>query len=617
MASIKLIGVAAAAAPLVAVAGVGAGELQDTETTPSTVTYAPSVAAPQVGTNIGPITYYTTAMPLIDVMKGSSRFLPQRSGQWDTGETLGLDQNGWVNSVPVNGKGEPAKLGVTVLADNEDAAPANTRYVVLYDGAGTINGMLGTTTVKSERGRVTVRSSDSGSLHLKLEPDTSTSSSYLRNIRVVREDQLSAYQSGQMFNPEFLARLRGFNVVRFMDFMETNQIYRRDGTVMSSRKTADLLGVEQLRWADRPKTVNARWSRGAPVEAMVQLANELDADPWFTMPINASDEYVRSFASYVRQNLEPELKVHVELSNEVWNWSFPQAHYAKAYAEQRFGKGAHYMEWYGVRSAEVGAIWNQAFGEPVTGTGDPGRVRVVYSTQFAHKGLELPGLKTEDWKDSQGRQRKAADYFDEYAVASYYDGGMHSNSNASEVMSWWRLADGGYKKAIEALWAGFERDQVTLFPYHGTQAQSFGLDLVTYEAGYGELTPYEQHDNDQYTDFLIKLQRRSEIYDLDMANAEALAAAGGTLFVNYGIIGEPSKWGSWNALESVKQETSPRYRALQEMIRRYKGGETTQDSGGTQVSIDCRVLLIKSLSGEWQSGGISDADPNCNQTGTP
>src|SRR5689334_23654417 len=32
--------------------------------------------------------------------------------------------------------------------------------------------------------------------------------------------------------------------------------------------------------------------------------------------------------------------------------------------------------------------------------------------------------------------------------------------------------------------------------------------------------------------------------------------------MNFGIIGTPSKWGSWSALESLYQETSPRYQAL-------------------------------------------------------
>jgi len=318
---------------------------------------------------------------------------------------------------------------------------------------------------------------------------------------------------------------------------------------------------------------DVRWTQGVPVEVMVSLANELDIDPWFNMPINASDDYVRGFAQYVQRSLEPGRKVRVELSNEVWNWSFPQANYAKARAEQAFGPGAKWMEWYGKRTAEVGAIWNQVFGEPVTGTGDPGRAIIVYGTQFAWKGLEIPGLETPNWKDAQGSQYRAADYFDEYGVASYYEGGMHSDDKAAEVIGWWSEPDGGFQKAIEALSTNIEEYNKDRFPYHGQQARKYGLDLVTYEAGYGALTPQSQHSNERYTDFLIELSRRPEIYGLDMANAEALRAAGGTLFMNYTLIGAPSKWGSWGVLEAVNQDTSHRYRALRTLIeqRKYAG----------------------------------------------
>ena len=56
---------------------------------------------------------------------------------------------------------------------------------------------------------------------------------------------------------------------------------------------------------------------GASLEVMVALANALDADPWFNMPHQADDTFVRNFATYVRQHLEPGRKVYVEWANEV------------------------------------------------------------------------------------------------------------------------------------------------------------------------------------------------------------------------------------------------------------------------------------------------------------
>jgi hypothetical protein len=65
-------------------------------------------------------------------------------------------------------------------------------------------------------------------------------------------------------------------------------------------------------------------ANGIALEYMVELANELDADPWFNMPHLADDTFVRNFATYVRDHLEPGRLAYVEWANEVWNfgWGF-------------------------------------------------------------------------------------------------------------------------------------------------------------------------------------------------------------------------------------------------------------------------------------------------------
>jgi|GEM_PF-1645827 len=124
------------------------------------------------------------------------------------------------------------------------------------------------------------------------------------------------------FHPLFKERLDDFGILRFMQPMETNN---------SDVRT----------WDDRSDTANARqnsgWrgplANGIAVEYMVQLANELDADPWFNMPHMADDTFVRNFATYVRDNLEPGRTAYVEWSNEVWN-SAPGYEAAPWIAEQ-------------------------------------------------------------------------------------------------------------------------------------------------------------------------------------------------------------------------------------------------------------------------------------------
>lgn len=520
-----------------------------------------------VGTNLDQLNYWSPMLPMLDLSRSSEKWLPQTDTAWNTGEAIPLDANGWVIRLPRAGDGLSYTRAMLVLLHENPAAPPNTRYVVLYSGTGTFAGGGDTTVVSSQPGRLVIRSGASGALYLQLRAtDPAGTGDYARDIRVVREDLLARFTAGESFFPPFVAKTVPFNTFRFMDWMNTNRVFNTTGQPLTT--DAQIRGAPSLRWSHRAQVSHSRWgedSRGVPVEKMVELANLTGTNPWFNMPINASDEYVKYFAIYVRDNLRPDLKVRVEFSNEVWNFAFPQSQYAQAKANAAWGAGANWMEWYGMRAAQVGRMWNAIFREPVVSTGDPGRVIVVYNTQFGWRGLETYGLETPNYRDKKtGAHIRAADYFDEYAITGYIAGTMDQESQVSTVMSWWRDADGGYSRAIAAL-----RNQVPThlapgYVYHAAKARQYGLKMIAYESGYAETTPISQHQNQQYTDFLINVQRRPEMQEIYTANLNAFRNAGGTLFVNFGLIYRPGKWGSWGVLENVNQVTTPRYRALSE-----------------------------------------------------
>lgn len=516
-----------------------------------------------MGTNLDGLYYWSPGLPVIDLMKSAGNWLPQRDGEYDTGERVALDADGWVARLP--GPGDPAhytSVLVNVLHDNP-AAPPHARYVVLYDGQGTLSlvGLGGSAVVSEAPGRMVVTAGDAGGLYLRLTAtDPRHAGNPIRNIRIVREDLLPLYEAGLTFDPAFLAKIDAFQVLRFMDWMNTNLLLDTTGRPVAE---ADIARAPLLGWKDRARPADRSWgdaSRGVPVEALVEIANRTGAEPWFNMPVNASDDYVRGFATFVRDHLRPDLRIHVEFSNEVWNWLFPQARYAQARARARFGADANWMRWYGWRAAQVGAIWKAVFGEAPRARN--GRIAMVYNTQFAWKGLEADGL---DAPAADGSTPASA-WFDEYAITGYYDGTMNTDAVAPTVRGWWRDPDGGYGRAVAALKARIADTNAPLYRYHADQAHKRGLRLVSYESGFGEYTPPSQHGDQAYTDFLHRLQRRPELYALEMQNYRAFQAAGGTLFMNFGIINTPTKWGSWAALESIRQASSPRYRALSDWI---------------------------------------------------
>ena len=113
-----------------------------------------------------------------------------------------------------------------------------------------------------------------------------------------------------------------------------------------------------------------------PVEIMVELANLTDTNPWFTIPHQATDEYVQNFAQYVEDNLDPDLDIYVEYSNEVWNRLFEQSRWAGEQASKEWpDSNFSNLDWYSRRTTEVVQIWDEVF------AGDSERVVGVMSAQ--------------------------------------------------------------------------------------------------------------------------------------------------------------------------------------------------------------------------------------------
>ena len=58
-------------------------------------------------------------------------------------------------------------------------------------------------------------------------------------------------------------------------------------------------------------------------EYQVALANTLNRPMFIGISISSSDEYIRAYAEYIRDNLAPGLKCYFEMGNEVWNSGGP------------------------------------------------------------------------------------------------------------------------------------------------------------------------------------------------------------------------------------------------------------------------------------------------------
>lgn len=513
-----------------------------------------------LGTNLASIVDWSPQLALIDGFKAARRWITQCSPDldcstvWDTEEydQLDLDPQGWVRSLPAPEDAPRYNQVSTLLYRGIDRYPGGT-YVVLYRGEGIIDYQFDAKKDESQsrpgRDIINVTPSEGGILLTIRQTDPKKTGNYIRDIHVIPIEYENTYES-EIFNPLFIERIKKFGTLRFMDWMQTNN-------------------STQQEWQNRPRLEDATYAeKGVPLELMLELANRLRVHPWFNMPHQATDDYMRNFAQMVKETLDPDLKVYVEFSNEAWNWMFEQAQYSLRQGHARWGedKGDAFMQWYGMRTAQMSDIWKQVFDN------QRNRVISVISTQTAWLGLETSALDCSLWV-AEGNKPCFQHQIDAYAITGYFAGNLSDEDNRSMVEAWADQGDEGVEKALNQLkqggvlenqsWDDSVVGAISRFEYHQQVAKAKNLQLIVYEGG--------QHlvnsNSPKLTDFFIALNRNPKMYDLYQQLLEGWKQFGGGLFVNFSDIYQPGKWGSWGVLEHVDQAHSPKYDALIDFIQ--------------------------------------------------
>eukprot|EP00959_Pyramimonas_sp_CCMP1952_P102664 2147371-Pyramimonas_sp.AAC.1 len=175
------------------------------------------------------------------------------------------------------------------------------------------------------------------------------------------------------------------------------------------------------------------------------------------MPHNATDDFVTQFATLVRANLRPDVKVHVELSNEMWHSGFPGGQFASAMG---YSTGLGRLCWYVNRTREVADLWKAVYGEADRG-------RLVFVAESQHANSDATRQLVEDCA-----MGAAGDDIDAIALGPYFNG---YDPTVTE-------ADLDTVMASYAGAASVTGDEVAA---HFNLSNARGFSLITYEAGPG------------------------------------------------------------------------------------------------------------------------------------
>jgi len=511
-----------------------------------------------IGINLQGLSYYSSELPLINIFPSGSGWITHADTTWDTGEEkyLNLDSDGWPKTlIAIGGSGTQAftTVGTLLMRLNSTANgyyPAG-RYVVLYDGQGTLSYGFDANLVSHSPGRdvIDVPTPSGAGIDLRItETDPGHTGNYVRNIRVIKAENELAQSQGRLFNATFLGLLSNFRALRFMDWLGTN------ASPLSS-------------WANRPLPSNAFWTTasGVPLELAVDLANAISADAWLNVPHMADDDYIGQMAALVHARLGRSQKVYIEFSNEVWNPGFSQFQYAVNQAVALWGaqKGGYdgNRSWYGMRVAQMCDIWKSAW------AADSGRVVCVLAAQAASIYSATAALKCPFWSTGTPCSRHGISAI---AIAPYF-------GHQGVPPAWTSLPDGGLSLLFQSLYEqndpripgrGHLSQACSWEAAYAVVASAYKLSLIAYEGG----QEFANGATPELNDLYVAANRDPRMMAAYSHYLRQWKGNGGELFMHYNDIGAPGKYGSWGALESAMQSVSPqtsappKWQAIQDFI---------------------------------------------------
>jgi hypothetical protein len=243
-------------------------------------------------------------------------------------------------SAPVDGDGWPmSDFSFYVWAGIDKM---HGTYTLSFKGKASVGSNIGNIPVtydsatNTSTGTLKYTATDSNYLTLTFTGTQRTSASasgsgvtLIKLMRPLTPGASQSYSSSALFTDPIKALISKFSVIRFMDFLNIN-------------------GNVQTNWSDRALPSWASFQRnpggaygwagiGGPWEHVIQLSNETGKDAWITIPVRATDAYIKNVAlmfAYGSDGVNPytspqanpvyppltaNLKVYVEYSNELWN----------------------------------------------------------------------------------------------------------------------------------------------------------------------------------------------------------------------------------------------------------------------------------------------------------
>lgn len=477
----------------------------------------PTSAKSGIGTNLSELSEYATSQPFNDAFKHARAWLSTDGKAWEDGRVVDVDARGWVKSLLPN-----QKARALVVWGDKLEYPRGA-WQVTWHGTGTLDFWPQGGVVTSTGEGKTTLNVDPGKGGIAVTITKTDAKDPIRDIQVLVPGAADAGAS--TFHPAFVEKLKGYGTLRFMDWMKTNH--------------ATIVKPE-----DRPQLDDSRWlDKGLPIEAAIELCNVAGTDCWINIGHTWNNDLVGAVARVAKAKLDPQRRLYVEHSNEVWNGIFPQHEWVKKRAiaaeiSQDSFEGL--MRWHARRTVEIGHIFDEAFGA------DSGRVVVVLGAWAANA-----------WSAGVMLDEAKKGGIDAVAIAPYFGNALGEPQQQAAVQAM------DVPALLKALDASVD-ETMTWVAEHKKVADKHGVWLVSYEGGQHLMGVGASAEDVKINALFDDVNRHPGIKPVYARYLAAWKASGGGLFMHFNDVMASTKYGRWGALETQSQSRAqaPKYDAL-------------------------------------------------------
>lgn len=486
-----------------------------------------------LGINLSPVHDFSTEFVFVDAFKQSRTWISHNadgSGAWDTNVNIPLDERGYPLAIPYDdGLNPPQAVRALLLWDLVGPFPSG-EYRLIVEGEGQVSmefGAVGTFTCP-----VDTIVNVTGSLAISI--DASSEGNPISDIRFIRPNYIDVFED-QTFTDELLAFLDDFQVIRFMDWLRTN-----DSPVSQwgDRSTADYY----------TQTLNS----GVAWEFIVQLANELEKDIWINVPHEADDDYVAQLAGFLEDELNGESRIYLEYSNELWNGIFSQTAYAAEMGNNLGFSGPSWEQGWkftAYRSAQIFSIFEGTIAN------DERLVKIIPS-QSANAWLsgQLVNYFNDPLYNPEGVEADAL------AIAPYF-----AHDVANDIVTNDEVSAISVAEIVSRMGLSLAQSEIEISDNLAV-ADENNLDLIAYEGGQHLVGTNGNENNDLLTQKLVAANHHPDLEQVYCEYLNYWYEESGQLFAHFNAHYPFSKWGSWGLKETMVDFENPKYMAVQNCV---------------------------------------------------